>query len=454
MSRELLVDKAVSRAEPAAIGLAGVVAVSIGNFLVAFDATAVYVALPSVTADLHAGTAAGQWFLDAYTIALSVFLLASGALGDRVGAARVYRWSLLAFLLASVACAAATAPAQLIAARAVQGVSASFALPMTLAILTKGVPDPVRRSRTIGAWGVVGGVGIASAPILSGLITGYLGWRWLFLINAPVCLIALVLLRSFRDRPADRPARFAPGPQALLCVVLVAIASVLIEGHEIGYADPWIVALAAVAFAGVVALGWLQVRSAQPMIPRALSGNRSFLLIVFGGGCYQFASYGSLLVLSLYLQRVHGMSVQRAGYALLVCCLAWFGGNVLALRVTPANRRTVIIAMATTGALGALATAALSQTGNLTVTMIPTAAIGLAAGLLASSLSAATMHVAPAEVSGSASGLLNTSRQCGMALAIAALGAMATGSLPAPMLLIGAAFAVVAGVGVAVRAAV
>ncbi|RDI62862.1 MFS transporter [Nocardia pseudobrasiliensis] len=451
MTRELLADKAAAT-QTGSIGLAEVVAVSIGNFLVAFDATAVYVALPSIAADLHAGTAAGQWFLDAYTIALSVFLLVSGALGDRIGAARVYRWSLLAFLLASVACAVATTPAELITARAVQGVSASFALPMTLAILTKGVPDPVRRSRTIGAWGVVGGVGIASAPILSGLITGYLGWRWLFLINVPVCLIALLLMRSFRDRPADRQARFAFGPQALLCVVLVAIASVLIEGHEIGYGDARILALAAVALAGLVALGWLQARSEHPMIPRVLSGNRSFLLIVFGGGCYQFASYGSLLVLSLYLQRVHGMSVQRAGYALLVCCVAWFAGNVLALRVTPANRRAVIIGMAATGAVGAIATAALSETGSLTATMIPTAAVGLAAGMLASSLSAATMHVAPAEVSGSASGLLNTSRQCGMALAIAALGAMATGALFAPMVLIGVAFAVVCAVGIAVRA--
>ncbi|MFI5779053.1 MFS transporter [Nocardia sp. NPDC051570] len=454
MVRELVADTGTGAARATSIGAAEVVAVSIGNFLVAFDATAVYVALPSVTADLRAGTAAGQWFLDAYTIALSVFLLVSGALGDRVGAARVYRWSLLAFLLASVACAVSMTPAELIAARAVQGMSASFALPMTLAILTKGVRDPVRRSRTIGAWGVVGGVGIASAPILSGLITGYLGWRWLFLINVPVCLIALVLMRGFRDRPADRQARFAVGPQVLLCVVLVSIASVLIEGHEVGYGDPRILVLIAVAIGGLVALGRLQLRSAHPMIPRVLSGNRSFLLIVFAGGCYQFASYGSLLVLSLYLQRVHGMSVQRAGIALLVCCIAWFVGNLLALRVTPANRRAVIVGMAATGAVGAVASAALSTTGSLTATLIPTALIGVAAGMLASSLSAATMHVAPADVSGSASGLLNTSRQCGMALAIAALGAMATGSLLAPMLLIGAAFAVVSVVGVAVRAAV
>lgn len=434
--------------KPATIGLATVVAVSIGNFLVAFDATAVYVALPDITADLRASTAAGQWFLDAYTIALSVFLLASGALGDRVGAARVYRWSLAAFLVSSVGCAVAVDSGQLIVARAVQGMSASFALPMTLAILTKGVPDPVRRARVIGAWGIVGGVGIASAPLLSGLITGYLGWRWLFLINVPVCLLALALLRGFRDRATDSGVRFAPVPQVLLCLVLIAVASVLIEGRELGFTDPRILGLAVAAVLGAVALGWLQMRSADPMIPPVLARDRSFLLIVFAGGCYQFAAYGSLLVLSLYLQRVHHMPVDRAGFALLVCCAAWFTGNVLALRVTPANRRTVILAMAATGAAGAVGTALLSLTGSVAATLAPTVAIGLAAGLLASSLSAATMQLAPADVSGAGSGLLNTSRQCGMAVAIAALGGAISGDLLLPMLLIAAAFLGVLGCGV------
>lgn len=427
---------------PARLGLAGVIAVSIGNFLVAFDASAVNVALPTITGELHASAGSGQWFLDGYTIPLCVFLMVSGAAGDRLGAAKVYKLALTVFLIASALCAAATTGPELIGARILQGASASFALPMTLAILGKGIPDVQRRARMIGAWGAVGGVGIASSPLLSGLVTGYLGWRWMFAVNVPICLIALWMLRGFSDAPETVRRKVNPASQILLCVLLTAVAAALIEGRH-GEWPVWLLAVAA-AVAVIAAAGLLRIElgSANPTVPPELSRNKPYLLVALAGGCYQFASYGSLLVLALFLQRKHGLTAEHTGYVLLICCISWFLGNVTALIISPARRDRAIVLTAALGLSGAAASAVLSLSGNLFAAMAPTALIGYAAGVLASSLSAAAMHLSPAPVAGTAAGLLNTSRQSGMVIAVAILGGMTfSQQLLWPMLLIAAAFA-------------
>ncbi|GAB2510325.1 MFS transporter [Nocardia heshunensis] len=435
-------EKAGSAAQ---LGIAGVVAVSIGNFLVAFDASAVNVALPAIGGELHAAPGAGQWFLDGYTIPLCVFLMVSGAAGDRFGAAKVYRFALLAFLVASGLCAVATSAPALIAARVLQGASASFALPMTLAILGKGIADPKRRARMIGAWGVVGGVGIASSPLLSGLITGYAGWRWMFAVNVPVCLLAVFMLRRFTDRPETDRRTVNPVSQLLLCAVLTVVAAVLIEGRH-GWPVAWQATAIGFAIVAAGALLRIELGSSNPTVPRTLSRNRPYLLVALAGGCYQFASYGSLLVLALYLQQRHHLDSVHTGYVLLVCSIAWFLGNVSALAITPERRDRVIVAAAALGVVGATGAALLSTTGELILAMAPTALIGYPAGILASSLSAAAMHHAPAPVAGTAAGLLNTSRQSGMVIAVALLGGLPfTHELLWPMLAVALAFAAVLG---------
>ncbi|MFF3566781.1 MFS transporter [Nocardia jiangxiensis] len=386
------------------------IAVSIGNFLVAFDASAVNVALPTITRELHTSAGAGQWFLDGYTIPLCVFLMVSGAAGDRFGAAKVYRVALVVFTVASALCATAMSGEWLIAARVSQGVSASFALPMTLAILGKGIADPSRRARMIGAWGVVGGVGIAFSPLLSGLVTGFIGWRWMFAVNVPICLVALWMLRRFSDAPEAHQRRVNPVSQLLLCVLLTSLAAALIEGRHGTWPIGWLIAAAGITVVAAAGLLWIELVSDKPTVPQELSHNRPYLLVALAGGCYQFASYGSLLVLALYLH--------------------------------PGRRDRMIVVFAAVGAVGAIGSAGLSLGGNLVLAIAPTALIGYAAGILASSLSAAAMHLAPAPVAGTAAGLLNTSRQSGMVIAVAILGGMSFSTeLLVPMLAVGAAFA-------------
>ncbi|MEV0081843.1 MFS transporter [Saccharopolyspora sp. NPDC050642] len=423
---------------------AGVVAVSIGNFLVAFDASSVNVALPSITASLQASQAEQQWFLDAYTIPLCVFLLTAGVAGDRFGVARVYRVSTAVFAVASLLCALPMSGWQLIAARVLQGASASFMLPMTLSILTKGIPDLTRRARAIGGWGVVGGVAIATAPLVGGLITQFVGWRWLFLVNIPVCAFALVLIRGFRDPVAAPERRFTVLPQLLFCLALTFLAGSLIEGAHSSFANPVVVA-ALVGFA--VALGALaltQAKATTPLVPRALFTHRPYLLVILSGGLYQIGSYGSLLVLALFLQQEHGLNAEQAGYAALPCCVAWLCGNLLASGVTPGVRRRIILTATLIGGVGGASVAVLSVTGSLGATLAATALIGVPSGLLASLLSAEAMHLCPPEISGAASGLLNTSRQVGMTIAIAVLGGLGFAyQLLVPMLVVAGAFLLV-----------
>jgi DHA2 family methylenomycin A resistance protein-like MFS transporter len=432
-------DTAVTR-----LTLAGVIAVSTGNFFVAFDASAVNVALPSIRASLGASSAGQQWFLDSYTIPLCVFLLAAGVVGDRWGVGRVYRWSLATFGVASLLCALAQTSGQLITTRALQGASASFMLPMTLSIIAKGIPDLRRRARTIGAWGVVGGFGIAFAPILGGLIAHYLGWRWLFAVNVPVCVAALLLIRRFHDAPSFAGRRFGPLGQALFCLALTCLSGALIEiGHRPA-GSPVVLALGGGFVLSLIALIVSQRFSAAPMLPPALFAHRPFLFVVLSGGFYQLASYGSLLVLALYLQLKEGYSADIAGYAMLPCCVAWLSGNVLAARVPPSARRRVIVAATVLGALGGALVATTSLSGSTPLTMAVTVPVGIASGLLASSLSAEAMHLCPPEISGTASGLLNTSRQTGMAIAIAVLGGLGyTHQLLIPMSVIAVGFTAV-----------
>jgi MFS transporter, DHA2 family, methylenomycin A resistance protein len=402
----------------------GLIAVSVGNFLVCFDASSVNVALPSITRSLSASPSLQPWYLDSYTIPLCVFLLAAGVAGDKFGVGRVYRAALVAFAATSFLCAIAQTGPELIAGGAAEGVSARFMLPMTLSIITKGVGDPAQRSRAIAAWGVVGGLGIAFAPVVGGLITNFIGWRWLFSVNVPICLAAVAMVWRFRDQSADPSRRFTPFAQLLFCAALTCLAGALIDGARSTFAS-FTVALLGVGFVlSLSALIVTQRRTHNPLVPRGLLSHRPYTLVAVSGGLYQLGAYGTLLVLALYLEQSQGYRADVAGYVMLPYCVAWLVGNSLAVKVGPAIRRRIILGAAGLGASGAIAVAVLSLARSVPVTMTLTVPIGVAAGLLAPLLSSEAMQLCPPEVSGTGSGVLNTSRQIGMVIAIAILADM------------------------------
>src|ERR1700761_8343450 len=166
--------------------------VSLGTFMLLIDVTIVNVALPPMAADLRTSFSSLQWVIDGYALSLGVLLLGAGALGDRLGHRRFYLGGLVVFALSSLACGLAGSDAALIAARVVQGVGAATMFTTTFALLNSSYQGR-ERGTAYGVWGGVSGAAAAIGPILGGLITEALNWRWIFLVNLPISAIAIVM---------------------------------------------------------------------------------------------------------------------------------------------------------------------------------------------------------------------------------------------------------------------
>ncbi|MCV2395176.1 MFS transporter [Actinotalea sp. M2MS4P-6] len=290
-----------------------VIAVTVlGSALGFLDATVVNVALPAIGEDLGARTAGLQWVLTGYLLTLSSFILVGGAYADRFGRRRVFMIGTAWFTLASVGCALAPTVPVLVAARLLQGVGAALVTPGSLAIIESSFRRS-DRSRAIGAWAGLSGVGAAAGPLVGGVLVDAGSWRWVFALNVPIG--AAVLLVAARHVPESRDPDAASGldvPGALLTVVGLGGLTYAVIAAGAGQTA---VALAAGA-AAVVALGAFVVRehrAASPMLPMALFRVRRFT----AANLITFAVYGALggvmFLLVVYLQVVLGCSALVAG---------------------------------------------------------------------------------------------------------------------------------------------
>src|SRR5215470_14427617 len=235
------------------------VAAYLGLFVGLIDANAVNLALPAIRDDLGGGISGAQWTIDAYNITFAAVLLTSGSLGDRFGRRKLLRIGLLVFIVASLACAAAPSLPLLLTARAVQGVGAALMLPQGLAITAAAFPDPIERARATAAWAVAAAMSTAVGPILGGVMTDTIGWRYIFWLNVPVGVVALLMTYRYlpESRDPDAASIDVPG-QTLAMVGLGTLTIVLVEGRTLSPA--WTVALGAAAVAGIAAFIGSQLR--------------------------------------------------------------------------------------------------------------------------------------------------------------------------------------------------
>ena len=230
------------------------IAAYLGLFVGLIDANAINLALPAIRDSLGGGISGAQWTIDAYNITFAAVLLTAGSLGDRFGRRTLLRVGLVTFIAASLVCAAAPSLPLLLAARAVQGVGAAVMLPQGLAITAAAFPNVIERARATAAWAMAAAMSTAIGPILGGVLTDNLGWRYVFWLNAPVGVLALLMtyryLPESRDPDADA-ASFDVGGQTLAMLGLGALTIVLVEGATM--APAWTVALAVVAVAAIAA---------------------------------------------------------------------------------------------------------------------------------------------------------------------------------------------------------
>src|ERR1700761_4349327 len=218
-------------------------AMSLGYGVVQLDVTIVNTALGSIGSSLGGGVAELQWVVSAYTIAFAAFILTAGALGDRIGAKRVFMAGFALYTAASVGCGLAPDALTLIAARAVQGLGAAILVPNSLALLSHAYPDDKARGRAVGIWAAGASLALTAGPLVGGSLIALIGWRFIFFVNLPIGLTGLWLTWRYASETTRSPQHELDLPgQAAAIAALGCLAGALIEGGAIGWATPLVIA--------------------------------------------------------------------------------------------------------------------------------------------------------------------------------------------------------------------
>src|SRR5690349_4843890 len=291
-------------------------AMSLGFAVVQLDVSVVNVAIRPIGEALGGGVAGLQWIVNAYTITFAAFILSAGAVGDRIGARRVFVAGFALFTAASALCGLAPGLGAVIGARAVQGVGAAVLVPCSLILLTHAYQAPHDRARAVGFWAAGASVALSAGPLVGGALIATLGWRAIFFINVPIGLLGIQLtLRYARETPPAPGRRLDLPGQAAAVVALAVLAAATIEGGRTGWTQPAVLAGYAVALIAVCAFVAIEARSAARMLPLGFFRSRTFSAASAMGLLLNIAVYGLIFVLSLYFQRAQGRSPLETGLA-------------------------------------------------------------------------------------------------------------------------------------------
>jgi EmrB/QacA subfamily drug resistance transporter len=288
----------------------------IAAFMTSLDNLVVTMALPSIRDHLHASLASLEWTVNAYTLTFAVLLLPAAALGDRLGRRRVFAAGLGIFTVASAAAALAPSIGVLIAARAVQGVGGAIVLPLSMTLLSAAVPA-ARRGAALGIWGGVSGLAIAVGPLVGGAITQGATWQWIFWLNVPLGLAAIPLAITRLTESRAASTRLDVVGTGLVSLGLFGIVLGLVRGQDHGWTSASVLGSLVVGAVGLVAfVGWerrTERAGGAPMLPLSLFRRRGFAVVNGISVTFSFGMFGSIFLLSQYLQNVMGYSPLGAG---------------------------------------------------------------------------------------------------------------------------------------------
>jgi EmrB/QacA subfamily drug resistance transporter len=395
----------------------------LGSGIAFLDGTVVNVALPSISRDLHTDVAGLQWTLDAYLVTLTSFLLLGGALGDRLGRKRVFMGGLIAFTIASVACAVAPSVGFLVLARAVQGAGGAFLVPGSLAILASSFAA-IDRGRAVGAWSGLAGVASAIGPFLGGWLVDAVSWRLVFFINVPIAAATFAIAaRHVPESHSDSQLPLDFVGAALVAVALGATCWALIEGSG-GFGPAEVVAGLLGVGSGIAFVAW-EMRSTHPMLPldifrsRQFSGANGTTLAVYG-------ALGAAMFMIVYeLQVALGYSALEAGASMLPVTMMMLALSsrmgALAQRIGPRLPMTIGPLVV---ALGMLLFARVHPGGDYFTTVFPAAVVfGLGLAITVAPLTATVLAAVPPDEFGIASGVNNAAARLAGLLAVAVLPA-------------------------------
>ncbi|WP_082937818.1 MFS transporter [Gordonia jacobaea] len=394
--------------------------------IVSMDATIVNVALPAIRTDLNASVSSLQWVIDIYTLVLASLLMVSGATADRYGRKRLFQIGLVTFAIGSLACSLAPSVGVLIAARALQAVGGSMLNPVAMSIITQIFVDPRERARAIGVWGSVVGISMAAGPIVGGVLIDTIGWRAVFWINLPICLIAIVLTAILVPESRSPIMRtLDPVGQALAMIALGGAVYGLIEGPGHGWGSPRTVIVFAVAAAAFVGFVLWERRHDDPFIDLRFFGSVPFASATVIAIC-AFANWGGFLFLmSLYLQEDRGFSAVGTGAMLVPPAIAVLICSPLSGRAVGrwGTRPSLVIA----GIALLISSSMMLFIDD--ATPVPLLAFmffifGLGFGMINAPITNSAVAGMPRHRAGAASAVASTSRQIGVSLGVALAGSV------------------------------
>src|SRR5881398_150565 len=394
-------------------------------FMATLDNLVVTTALPVIRTDLHATIQSLEWTVNAYTLTFAVLLLTGAALGDRFGRRRMLVIGLAIFTGASAVAALAPSAGVLIAARAVQGVGGAIVTPLTLTILSAGVPAN-RRGAFIGAWSGIAGLAVAFGPLVGGAVVSCISWHWIFWLNVPIGVVLIPLALARLDETHGPASKLDLPGLALASGGLFGIVWGLVRGNGQGWASPEIVvALTAGAIVLVLFVLW-ELRAAEPMLPMRFFRNRVFALANVASLLMFFGMFGSIFLLSQFFQTVQGYSPLGSGlrilpWTIMPMFVAPIAG-ALSDRIGGARLMGIGLTLQATG-LGALAAISAPTTPYWQL-VAPFMVSGIGMAMFWAPVANVVLAAVRKEEEGQASGAQNAIRELGGVFGVAVLASV------------------------------
>ena len=402
-----------------------------GFFMIMLDTTIVNVAIPAMSTGLNTTLDQILWVLNAYVLVYAVLLITAGRLGDLYGQRNLFAIGLFIFTIASALCGFSQNSGQLIAARILQGVGGALLTPQTLSILTMIFP-PERRGAAFGVWGGVAGLATLAGPTLGGAIITYIDWRWIFYVNVPIGILALVA--TFLIIPDLRPGRHH-GWDVVGTIIATAglfgIVFGLIEGQKYnwGKIESYAITIPEVIGAGVVLIVlfiiWERFQK-EPLVPLSLFADRNFAVANWLAAAISFGMLSVFLPLTIYLQSVRGFSALVAGLTLAPMSLtSMFTAPIAGRAADRIGGKYILLTGISLFTVGIAIISYVAGPDSTWLTFLGPAIIaGAGIGMTFAPMTTVAMRNIQPQVAGAASAVLNTIRQLGAVIGSAVIGAL------------------------------
>ncbi|MGI8879958.1 MAG: DHA2 family efflux MFS transporter permease subunit [Jatrophihabitans sp.] len=403
------------------------IAISLGTFMLLVDVTIVNVALPDMADDLSTSFSSLQWVIDIYALVLAALLLGSGTIADRVGHRRIYVVGLIMFAAASLVSGLAPNSGVLIAARGLQGIGGAAMFATTFALLNSSYTGR-DRGVAYGIWGAIGGAAAAVGPIAGGLLTQNFSWRWIFYVNLPISVLAVVMcMMVLTGGDSRRKTRLDLAGMISFTVAAAALTYGLIRANDDGWASAGTLGMVVLAAIALVAFVLVELRAVAPMFDLALLRHGPFVGALVAGLAMNFAAFAYLAYSSVWLQSVLGLGPVKAGVVgALPLAVTAFLTSAIAGRFLHGDKSRAAIGggLLLIGVGGLVEAYQLHSTADWHALLVGLAISGVGVGLAAPALSSTAMGAVPLQRGGMAAGAVNTARQLGFALGIAVLGSV------------------------------